>query len=96
MGKPFPTDKAGRAAVFQAMQAAAPELMQDIAALRAQFPDSKLTHFKADGIEYGEGNKDGWVVDENAVRLARWRRAKAKAAADKAAGVKKPATRKRK
>lgn len=46
----------------------APELMEELSALRAQFPGSKITHFKAGNLELGESPREGWTVDEQ-VRL---------------------------
>jgi hypothetical protein len=62
---PFPREPAARKAAHEAMKSAAPELMDDIAALRGLFPGAKLTHFQAPGVEYGTPPRtDGWVVDQ--------------------------------
>lgn len=59
----FPTTKEGKLFAMQRMQAAAPELMADVAKLREQF-GGRLTHFKAPGVEYGEASPEGWQVDQ--------------------------------
>lgn len=68
---PFPRDPADRKAAHEAMKAAAPELMSDIAALRGLFPGARLTHFSAGPVEYGAAPRtDGVpVTDEMLERV---------------------------
>ena len=60
----FPHDAEGRKAAAAAMTKAAPAFMAKIAALRKQFPGSKLTHFKAGSLEYGRPSKPGFQITE--------------------------------
>ena len=60
---PFPTSPDKRREAAAAMKAAAPDLMDEIAALRAQFAGARMTYFKADGLEFGRTPMAGWVVD---------------------------------
>jgi hypothetical protein len=59
----FPKTPEGKREAHRLMQAAAPELMADIAALREQWGGT-LTHFKANGLEYGQPSPEGWQIDQ--------------------------------
>lgn len=59
----FPTTREGKLVAFERMKSAAPELMDDIAKLRAQFGGT-LTHFKAGAVEYGTASPEGWQIDQ--------------------------------
>jgi hypothetical protein len=56
--------------VAAAMQAAAPDLMAQVSAIRQQFPGAKLSYFRADGIELGKASAPGWKVDDHLVMRA--------------------------
>ena len=52
------------------MLAAAPELMAEIAQLRKQFPGSRIRHFQAGAIEYGNPGRPGWPIPHDIDRVA--------------------------
>lgn len=61
MAQPLPKDPAAKRALFDQLQAQAPDLVSEINDIRALFPGARLTYLQLDGQEYGKAAPEGVV-----------------------------------